>query len=126
VSEFNNHELERIVERADAMASNRAQDGIKVVEYKADGVYLTVFPPQQGGKPIDPESVVKDLEDRKIKETEFSKVRQVAREMKGEPTLVAPPQEEAVQDGYVKIEVSKNGSLSNCISAQRREICYPG
>jgi uncharacterized protein (DUF342 family) len=108
VSEFNNHELERIVERADDMASNRAQDGIKVVEYKADGVYLTVFPPQHGGKPIDPENVVKDLEDRKITEVEFSKVRQVAREMQGEPTWVASPQEEVVQDGYVKIEISKN------------------
>ena len=106
---FSNQEMDKIMERADEMAQKHAQKSAKtVIEYKDDGVYLSVFPPQPSETPVSPEDIVRDMEVRKIEGFEFTKVRQIAREMKGEPVYIAPPQKEVIQDGTVRVEVSKD------------------
>ncbi len=106
--ELTDREIERIMEKADEIASKGPQDGIRLVEYKDDGVYLTVLPPQNGGRALNPEDVVKDIEARKIKDVEYIKVRQAVREMRGEPVYIAPPQKEVIEDAVVNVEISKN------------------
>jgi len=106
--DLSHSEIERIVEKAEEIAAKGRQDGIRIVEYKDDGVYLTVLPPQNGGRPLNPEEVVRDIEARKIHSVDTAKVRQVVREMKGEPAIIAPPQKEIIEDAVVNVELSKD------------------
>ncbi len=90
------------------MTTKGSKNIARFVEYKDDGVFLTVFPPQPGVTPLSPEALVREMEERKIQHVEFSKVRQAAKEMKGEPVYIAPPQKEVIEDGSVKVDLSKD------------------
>lgn len=102
-----NQEIEHMMKWADEVTSNRMPDREKL-EFRDDGVYLTVYPPQKGGEIIDPELLLQEIANRNIRNIEFTKVRQAAREMKGEPVYIAPAQKEERIDGSVKVELSKN------------------
>jgi len=102
-----NLDIDDLLKWADELSTDRSPDGIKL-EIREDGVFLTVFPPEKGGVTWDPEQLVRDITARNIQDIEFTKVRQAARDARGIPVCVAPPQAQAKDDGSVRAEISKN------------------
>lgn len=100
--------MDTILDRAMDVVENRDIDGIRLVEYKEDGVYLTVHPPQGKGKKIDLRDLEKEIAERRIKDVDREAVRQAVAAMDGKPVKIAPPQPEVVEDGHVQVEISKD------------------
>lgn len=102
-----NLDMNDLLKWADEMTSDRSPEGARL-EFREDGVYLTVYPPGKGGSLLDPEKLVRDITAQNIQNMEFTKVRQAAREARGEPVCIAPPQTEPKDDGSLRVEVSRN------------------
>lgn len=113
--EQNKEELEKLLKNMDdvlgdaaEIANNADIDGFRILEYKADGVYLTIHPPQGFGQPLGESVVLKELGEKKITGLDTTVVKQTLIEMTGLPVLIAPPQKEIVEDGYVRLEVTND------------------
>lgn len=107
--EHNDHEypeIEEILKRAEKYNQTSNKDGRWQVDYKDDGVYLTVFPPQNGGQACKPSDVLNGLNELRIENMDTRVVFQITNDMAGNPTYIAPPQQEALEDGSVIIELS--------------------
>lgn len=102
-----NTEMENILKWANEMSSKQSSDQIRL-EYKDDGVYLSVMPPQGGAIQVTPDQLVKDIEARQVKNLDMYAVRQAAKDMTGQPVRIAPYQEELKADATVIIELSGN------------------
>jgi len=99
-------EADRILARAETISSQRSMDGFRLLEYRDDGVYLSVHPPQKSGQPLDVNFLIAELKNRQIVDVDYTKVRQIAQDTTGMPEKIAPPQPEAVQDAQIDIETS--------------------
>ena len=101
-----NSEIDQIMKWANQMTSKNSKDAVKF-EYRDDGVYILVSQPS-GESPVDPDEVVRDIEARKIQNPDYSIVRQVAREMKGELVRIAPPQQQVSEVAIINVEVGNS------------------
>ncbi|WP_418790210.1 FapA family protein [Phosphitispora sp. TUW77] len=101
-------DMEKILEKAEDVANGMLENGKMHLQFKPDGVFLTITPPGVSGLVITLEHVARELDLRGIKNVDSRKVQQVVKEMKGVPELIAPHQEECEQDGHVLVELSKN------------------
>jgi len=108
VKALNQNDMDRIIDKADILAKAKSLNGKSVVEFKPDGVYLTVTPPEPGGSPLNSEEVIRDLEARGISGIDPNKVNQTVREMRGQSQYIAPPQRELAEEGRVVVEISQN------------------
>ncbi len=101
-------DMEKILERAEDVANDVLESGKMQLQFRPDGVYLTVTPPGENGLAVSLEQVFRELELRGVQNADSRKVQQIVREMKGIPELIAPPQQEPEEDGHVTVEISKN------------------
>lgn len=102
-----NSELDQIMKWADELSLQQSPDSLKL-DNREDGVYLTVVRPQTAGSVVDPDQLLRRIENQKIQNPDFAKIRQAAREMTGQPVKIAPPQKDTTESGTVIIEVSTN------------------
>lgn len=99
-------DAERILARAENISAERSMDGFRLLEYREDGVYIGVHPPQKDGQPVDANFLIAELKNRGINDADFTKIRQVATEAAGIMEKIAPPQQEVVKDAEIVIEMS--------------------
>jgi uncharacterized protein (DUF342 family) len=81
-------------------------DGFYQVLYKNDGVYLTVYPPEENGKRVDVQAVLDRLERKKVKNFDKDIVSIVVRKADKTPVKIAEPQEEESLNATADIMVS--------------------
>ncbi|SHI68444.1 DUF342 domain-containing protein [Propionispora hippei] len=79
-------------------------DGYFQVLLQEDGCYLTVFPPRDGGMPVDEALIFEDLNKREINHCDKVLVQQVIREAAGKSILIAPAEAEPV----IRVLVSRD------------------
>lgn len=79
-----------------------------IYEYRDDGVYLTVFAPKGEVPHISLQEVVEEIGARKIFSPNINLIHRTVREMSGQPVLIAPPQHEALKDGWAVLKISPN------------------
>ncbi|MBU7008295.1 FapA family protein [Phosphitispora fastidiosa] len=101
-------DMEKILEKAEDVANDVLENGNMHLQFKPDGVYLTVTPPGSSGSAINSDQVLRELELRAVRNIDNRKVQQIVNEMKGTPELIAPHQGELAEDGYIVVEISKN------------------
>jgi len=92
---------------ADEVDSKSSRDLLQL-DYRDDGLYITVHRPQETEKAVDPEEIIRRIESRKIQNPDFAGIRKAARETTGQPVKIAPPQKENIDTGAVIVEISKN------------------
>lgn len=102
-----NLEIDQIMKWADELTAKSSQDSMQL-DYREDGIYMTVHRPQKTDKAVDPDELVRRIESRKIQNPDFARIRQAAREMTGQPVKIAPPQKDNIEAGAVVIEISAN------------------
>lgn len=101
-------DAERILARAENISTDRSMDGFRLLEFREDGVYLGVYPPQKDGEPLDANFLLAEMKNREIADVDFTKVRQITTEAAGTMEKIAPPQPEVVLDAQIVIDTSKN------------------
>ncbi|HEX3033449.1 MAG TPA: FapA family protein [Bacillota bacterium] len=83
-------------------------DGIRVLEYKGDGVYLTVFAPMGAGKPIQIEQIMEELAQQGITEILQEEAAAAVAQMTGQPVKVAASVPREPMPGQVFCRVSQD------------------
>lgn len=84
-------------------------DGSFVLEYKDDGVYLTVNPPQGNGRPVDERLIVERIKRKNIQQLDNKAVFSAIASNDGRAVKIAPAQLECVVDAEVVVWVSPDG-----------------
>jgi len=108
VKNLTQQEMAKILEKAEDVANDLLENGKMHLQFKPEGVCLSVTPPGDNGLAINLEQVLRELELRAVQNIDSRKVQQIVMEMSGIPDLIAPPQTEMEENGYVVIEISKN------------------
>lgn len=101
-------DAERILARAENISSERSMDGFRLLEFREDGVYLGVYPPQKDGEPIDANFLIDELKKRQVADVDYTRVRQITLEATGTMEKIAPPQPEMMKDAEIVIDTSKD------------------
>jgi hypothetical protein len=83
-------------------------DGSFVLEYKEDGVYLTVNPPVEDGKPVDERIIVDKIKRKNVEQIDNKAVFLAIYTADGIPVKIAPPQDEHPVDAEVDISISRD------------------
>lgn len=81
-------------------------DGFCELQFKDDGVYLTVHPPVGNGKRLEINAVIDWLVRKKIRDFDRSKVEFAVRRADKAPVKIAEPQQEEKIDATVTVTVS--------------------
>lgn len=79
----------RVIDRA--IDNITSLDGYFQIELSDEGVFLTIFPPQDGGTPIREPVIIQDLRHRNIHDYNNALVMRATRDMSGIPVKIAPP-----------------------------------
>jgi len=95
--------------KSDKPEDREIKDGSFVIEYKEDGVYLTVISPLNNGKPVDEKLLIEHINRKGIENADSKAIFLALYTSNGEPVKIAPYQEEKLVDAEVRINVSKNG-----------------
>lgn len=66
-------------------------DGYFQISLSDEGVFLTIFPPHDGGTPVREPVIFQDLHQRNILDFNYSLIVRATREMSGIPVKIAPP-----------------------------------
>lgn len=83
-------------------------DGVKVLEFLEDGIYLTVYPPQGDGSPITLPLVLKELEEREVEGYDLELLKKVIDEANGRSTKIAEVVVREPVKGMAKVKVSQD------------------
>ncbi|MBZ4665486.1 FapA family protein [Mahella sp.] len=83
-------------------------DGSFVLEYKEDGVYLTVNGPVGNGKPVDERVLIDKIKRKNIEQIDNKAVFLAIYTADGIPVKIAPPQSEHPVDAEVDISISRD------------------
>jgi len=81
-------------------------DGFYELSFKKDGVYISVYPPEQGGRKTTLEEVLARIEKKGIKNVDRIVLGKVVQEASRTPVKIAEPQEELVVDAVVEVSLS--------------------
>lgn len=92
----------------DAVANIVDLDGIRVLEFKEDGTYLTVYPPMGNGKPIVLEHIVEELTAEGVLEFDTDLVGVTVAEKAGLPVTIAGPVERKPIHGQIHSRISQD------------------
>ncbi len=84
-------------------------DGIRVLEYQTDGVYLTVLPPKGTGKIITAEEIIAELQEHQIQSYFEDIILQAVTAMQGEPVKIAEASNIKPVAGMVMARISQDG-----------------
>ena len=84
-------------------------NGFYKLEFKEDGVFLIVYPPEGMGKRVDAEEVKERLRKKQVRNFSVEAVEDTVRQAGKEPVKIAEPQE----------EIAVNAVLSICIRLTR-------
>lgn len=90
----------------DALAAGANLDGYSKIDYRPDGVTLAVIAPEGKGRPVTEKDVLEEVSLRQIGDVDAEAVRRAVGAADGQPVIIAPPQEERLQDGQVSASVS--------------------
>lgn len=63
-------------------------DGVRVLEYQPDGVYLTIFPPNGLGAPVSAEAIFTELDSQGVKDYNQETIIQAVNEKNGNPVKI--------------------------------------
>lgn len=92
------------------MIAPKDMNGYTTLTQEADGVYLTVFPPQGKGRRVTLDEVRRELSRYQVRVENWSRVEQVVQQASGKPQKVAPSAAPAGQ-GQVFVEIGE-GEMS--------------
>lgn len=81
-------------------------DGFCELQFREDGVFLCVYPPEGNGKRLELNAVLDRLVRKKIRDFDRSKVEFAVRRADKTPVKIAEPQEEVKIDATVSVMVS--------------------
>ncbi len=99
-------DADRILARAENISAQRSMDGFRLLEYRDDGVYIGIHPPQKNGQALDVNFLLAELKNQQVSDIDYTRVRQIAAEATGIMEKIAPPQPEVVQNAELRIETS--------------------
>lgn len=85
---------------------NNMNDGFYELMFRSDGVFLCVYPPEAGGRRLEPKDVIERLTNKKIKNFDRDIVELAVRKSDKIPVKIAGPQEEVRIDAKVSVTVS--------------------
>lgn len=85
---------------------NNMNDGFYELMFRSDGVFLCVYPPEAGGRRLEPKDVIERLTNKKIKNFDRDIVELAVRKSDKIPVKIAEPQEEVRIDAKVSVTVS--------------------
>lgn len=83
-------------------------DGVKVLEFLEEGIYLTVYAPQGDGKPITLPQVLKELEERQVEGYDLEVLKKVIDEANGKSTKIADVIVSEPVKGLAKVKVGQD------------------
>jgi len=86
--------------------------GVRLLEYKEDGIYLSVHPPKGQGEPVSLEDVKKELAERNIVDLNWPAVEETVRNQKGQPVKIANLRPGMIQDGSVTVTISPDKMMA--------------
>lgn len=92
----------------DVVANIVDLDGIRVLEFKEDGTYLTVYPPMGNGKPVVLEHIVEELAAEGVLEFDKDLVGVTVAEKAGLPVTIAGPVERKPIHGQIHSRISQD------------------
>lgn len=98
--------LDDLVEEAVATVADL--DGVRVLEYLSDGLYLTVFPPKGQGNAITAEAIFSELDAQGVREYEKEVILQTVAGMSGMPVKIADAKSIKPVPGQVIAHVSQD------------------
>ncbi|MBC9783441.1 DUF342 domain-containing protein [Heliobacterium chlorum] len=84
------------------------RDGFYRIEYRTDGVFLSVFAPVGSGRVVTAETVLAELLDREVRGFDPNHIRQLVLRQE-QNIVIAEPQQEVIRDGQVKVETDRDG-----------------
>jgi hypothetical protein len=87
-------------------------DGTYRITNKEDGLFLTVFPPQGGGKPVTLEKIIKEIEESNFVDIDEERLRACVKEASSEPVRIGPRQRNPDIDGAAVVEISDDGKYA--------------
>lgn len=96
------NETEKAVTQPDGASIN----GKYTITVSEDGVFLTVYPPQEGGSPVLEPDVIKDLQSRNIKGLNFGLLTRVVKEACGNPVRLG--EKPAIVEPEVQVLVDRD------------------
>lgn len=99
-------DADRILARAENISAQRSMDGFRLLEYRDDGVYIGIHPPQKNGQALDVNFLLAELKNQQVSDIDYTRVRQIAAEATGIMEKIAPPQPEVVQNAELRIQTS--------------------
>ncbi|MDA8233817.1 MAG: FapA family protein [Clostridia bacterium] len=82
--------------------------GVRLWEYKEDGVYLIIYPPKGKGKPVSLETIKREAVERSIDNVNWSAVEEAVENPKAIPVKIAGIQPDFIQDGSLNITVNSD------------------
>ncbi|NLD49832.1 MAG: DUF342 domain-containing protein, partial [Clostridiaceae bacterium] len=95
-----------MLKKTDGLSGNSLNNGFFEVEYKTDGVYLTVYPPIGSGKRVELRDVIDKLSIKKIRDFNKEQVELLVMKQEKTPCKIAEAQEEVKVDATVAVTVS--------------------
>ncbi|MZP30559.1 DUF342 domain-containing protein [Heliobacterium undosum] len=78
------------------------------IEYRSEGVVLSVFPPVGKGRAVTVEEVLQEVKEREIRNADGKVIRTAVFRME-QNVVIAEPQQEIIRDGQVKVDIDRDG-----------------
>lgn len=98
--------VEELVE--DAVANIADLDGIRVLEFQEDGIYLTVYPPMGTGLAIEPQQIFSELAAEGVTECDQDLVDETVAAMAGTPVKIGAPVERKSIPGQIYCRMNQD------------------
>ncbi|MBM7867134.1 DUF342 domain-containing protein [Heliobacterium gestii] len=93
---------------SDDVSVSENRHGCYQIEYRSEGVVLSVFPPVGMGRAVTVEEVIHDVKEREIRNPDQQVIRTAVFRME-QNVVIAEPQQEIIRDGQVKVEIDRDG-----------------
>lgn len=81
---------------------------LRILEFTEEGTFLTVFPPAEGTSALVLTEVLAELATRQVIGFSEIELQKVLRDLRGEPTLIAPAQTNVITEPMIKVKFCKN------------------
>lgn len=95
-----------MLENNRGLPGNSPNDGFFELQYRTDGVYLTVYPPIGKGKKVDSREVLDKLTKKQIKNFNKEQIELLVLKQEKTPVKIAEPQEEIMVNATITVTIS--------------------
>ncbi|ABZ84808.1 conserved hypothetical protein [Heliomicrobium modesticaldum Ice1] len=93
---------------SDNSSVSEDRHGCFQIEYRSEGVVLSVYPPVGKGRAVTVEEVLQEVKEREIRNADGKVIRAAVYRME-QNVVIAEPQQEIIRDGQVKVDIDRDG-----------------